>query len=115
MRLARMKNSPCPRIVMAAAVLLLSSLFAVSGRSQAPEQSPSGVSDEQGAALLARMCNDCHDSATVIQQRRTKADWQSVLTKMIENGASGESKDFEALFAYLCRTHGEVHINDAPA
>ena len=110
-----MKNSPCPRVVMAAAVLLLSSLFAASGRSQAPEQATNGVSDEQGAALLARMCNDCHDSATVIQQRRTKADWQSVLTKMIENGASGESKDFEALFAYLCRTHGEVHINDAPA
>jgi Helix-hairpin-helix motif len=91
-------------------------LFATAARSQPAGQSPTGdASDEQGAALLVRMCNDCHDSAGVVAQRRTRADWQSVLTKMIENGAAGEPRDFEALFAYLCRTHGQVYINDAAA
>jgi hypothetical protein len=115
MSVPNMKNAPFAGIAMAASVLLVSSLFAVTGRTQAADPSSGSGSDEQGAALLLRICNDCHDSASVVQQRRTKADWQSVLTKMIENGAAGDPRDFEALFAYLCRTAGEVYINDAPA
>ena len=102
------------RTALAASALLLSTVFAATARSQSAEQPPAAsAADVQGAALLARMCNDCHDSARIVEKRRTKADWQNVLTKMIENGAEGESRDFEALYAFLCRNHGEVHINDA--
>jgi competence ComEA-like helix-hairpin-helix protein len=111
-----MKNAPGFRLAIAASALLISALFTATARSQSAEP-PSAASpaDAQGAALLVTMCNDCHDSARIVEKRRTKADWQNVLTKMIENGAAGDPKDFEALFAYLCRTHGEVHINDAPS
>ena len=101
------------RLAFAVAALLLLTAFAAGPRTQSPEQPAASAADAQGAALLVRMCNDCHDSARIVEKRRTKADWQNVLTKMIENGASGESQEFEALFAFLCRNHGEVRINDA--
>jgi competence ComEA-like helix-hairpin-helix protein len=70
--------------------------------------------DDAGAALLARMCSRCHDAARIVEKRRIRSDWQDVLLKMIEKGAEGGEKDFEALFAYLVVTYGHVYINQAP-
>jgi competence protein ComEA len=69
---------------------------------------------EAGAALLDRMCSRCHDAARIVEKRRTRTDWQQVLLKMIETGAEGGEKDFEALFAYLAQTYGLIYINQAP-
>jgi competence ComEA-like helix-hairpin-helix protein len=60
------------------------------------------------------MCSRCHESARIVEKRRTRSDWQEVLLKMIEKGAEGGEKDFEALFAYLVATYGQVYINQAP-
>jgi competence ComEA-like helix-hairpin-helix protein len=70
--------------------------------------------DDAGAALLARMCNRCHESARIVEKRRVRSDWQDVLLKMIEKGAEGGEQDFEALFAYLVVTYGQIYINQAP-
>ena len=70
--------------------------------------------DEAGAALLTRMCSRCHDAARIVEKRRVRSDWQQVLLKMMEIGAEGGEKDFEAVFAYLVLTYGEIHINQAP-
>ena len=70
--------------------------------------------DDAGSALLARICSRCHESARIVEKRRTRSDWQDVLLKMIEKGAEGGEKDFEALFAYLVVTYGQVYINQAP-
>jgi competence ComEA-like helix-hairpin-helix protein len=70
--------------------------------------------DDAGTALLARMCSRCHESARIVEKRRTRSDWQDLLLKMIEKGAEGGEKDFEALFAYLVLTYGQVYINQAP-
>ena len=71
--------------------------------------------DDAGAALLARMCSRCHDSARIVETRRTRSDWQDMLLRMIEKGAEGDDKDFETLFAYLCSTYGRIYINQAGA
>ncbi len=73
------------------------------------------LSDEAGTALLTRVCGDCHEPAEIVEHRRTRADWQDILTKMIEKGATGARADFDALLAYLCATRGEIHINLAAA
>jgi competence ComEA-like helix-hairpin-helix protein len=75
---------------------------------------PETQADDAGAALIARMCSRCHESARIVEKRRTRSDWQEVLLKMIEKGAEGGEKDFEALFAYLVATYGQVYINQAP-
>jgi competence ComEA-like helix-hairpin-helix protein len=69
--------------------------------------------DDAGTALLARMCSGCHESARIVEKRRTRSDWQQVLLKMIEQGAEGSEKDFEALFAYLLAAYGQIYINQA--
>lgn len=81
-------------------------------RVQAPAQS---ASDEAGAALFVKMCSECHDSKRIVSQRRTSADWEDTLRKMIEEGAEGTEKDFEAVFGYLVRNYGKVFINSAKA
>ena len=45
--------------------------------------------------------------------RRTSADWEDTLKKMIEKGATGSDKEFEAVFDYLLRYYGKVYINTA--
>ena len=47
--------------------------------------------------------------------RRTKSEWQDVLTKMIETGATGSETDFEKVFGFLRRHYGKVYINAADA
>jgi competence ComEA-like helix-hairpin-helix protein len=49
-----------------------------------------------------------------VAQRRTRADWEDELNKMIEKGAAGSEKDFENVFAYLLRNYGKVAVNLAP-
>lgn len=113
-----MRNPAPSSLVFAASVLLVSTLFVATGRTH-PAERPSSLpvvqtaADEAGATLLVSLCNKCHDSARIVEKRRTKADWQDTIVKMMEKGAAGESQEFETLFAYLCRRHGEVYINAA--
>ena len=45
--------------------------------------------------------------------RRTGAEWEEVLTKMIEKGATGTEKEFETVYGYLLRNFGKLNINAA--
>ena len=85
------------------------------GQSAAPLPSASAApADDPAAGLFVRMCSaSCHDSARVVGLRRTKAEWQDQLLRMIEKGAIGEEKEFETVFGYLVRNHGRVYINSA--
>lgn len=101
---------------VAASALVASTLFAAGPRIQSPaQQSAADASEAAEAALVSRMCGgQCHVPAEVLTKRRTKIDWQDVLDRMVEKGATGASKDFERVLAYLCRTYGEIYINRAP-
>jgi competence protein ComEA len=59
------------------------------------------------------MCVKCHDGARITAIRRTKSEWEGVLTKMIERGAQGTEEDFLAVFGFLRRHYGKVYINTA--
>ena len=107
-------KSASSRLLLPACALLIWALASSTASMQSAAQ-PAAAADEPGAALLVKMCNDCHDSERILTPRRTKDDWQSVINKMIEYGAMGDPKDFETLFAFLVRAHGQIHINDAPA
>ena len=108
-----MKSAPLFSLVFAASVLVVSTLVSATPVRQSEPPATATASDDPGAQLLTRMCNKCHDSSRIVERRRTKDDWQDVLLKMIEKGATGEEKEFEAVFGYLCRNHGEIYVNDA--
>jgi len=83
---------------------------------QVAGQEPSArPADDPDAGLFTEMCSQCHDTSPITAMRRTKSDWQEVLTKMIEKGATGSEADFQKVFGYLQRHHGKVYINAAPA
>lgn len=85
----------------------------------APQDAPAGqpvaLPDTPNTPLFVRMCSDCHDAGRVVARRRTVAEWEDTLRKMIEEGAEGSEKDFEGVFDFLVTNFGSVFINGARA
>ena len=54
-------------------------------------------------------CNRCHDAARITALRRTKTEWEEVINKMIERGATGSEEDFMTVFGFLRRHYGKVY------
>lgn len=101
-------------IGLAACALIASTLTAAAPFSRPPAQQPAaGPADDPAAELFAQMCSKCHDGARITAVRRTKPEWEEVLTKMIERGAQGSEDDFQTVFGYLRRHYGKVYINTA--
>jgi len=98
-------------ITLGCAIALSSSRVSAGER----RQNGAGAPDEEGPALFARMCSDCHDSKRIVAKRRTSSEWETTLKAMIDEGAVGTAKDFEAVFNYLVHTYGKVFINTAPS
>jgi competence protein ComEA len=100
---------------LGAALLILTTLTAApSGQTGAQPQSSGNPADDPANELFIQTCNRCHDAARITALRRTKTEWEEVINKMIERGATGSEEDFMTVFAYLRRHHGKVYINTAP-
>ena len=99
---------------LVAGALLAATLSAAAPLTHPSAQQPAGTpTDDPAAELFSAMCVRCHDGARITALRRTKAEWEDVLTKMIEKGAMGSEDDFLTVFGYLRRHHGKVYINTA--
>jgi competence ComEA-like helix-hairpin-helix protein len=105
-------KTPLFSIGAAACVLIAATLMAAATPSQSAIQQP-GPTDDPAAELFTQMCVKCHDGARITAIRRTKSEWEGVLTKMIERGAQGTEEDFLAVFGFLRRHYGRVYINTA--
>jgi competence ComEA-like helix-hairpin-helix protein len=101
--------------VAIAASALIATALTVPVVSYVPVQQPAGVADDPTTELFMQMCHRCHDAARITAIRRTKSEWQEVLTKMIERGATGTEDDFVKVFEYVRRHYGKVYVNDAKA
>ena len=64
---------------------------------------------------FTRLCSRCHDGARITAMRRTSTEWEEVITKMIERGATGTEQELNSVFEYLLATFGKVYVNTAPA
>ena len=110
-----MVRTPSLAIGIAACALVLSTMVAATPRQGATQQVPAKPADDSSHPVFVRLCTDCHDEAQAIASRRTSADWEDTIKKMIEKGATGSDKDFETVFDYLLRWYGKVYINTAKA
>ena len=103
-------------LASAAGALLASTLLTPAPVLHSSAQQQSGsAADDPAAELFTQMCSRCHDGARITAMRRTRAEWEEVLTKMIEKGATGSEEDFLNVFGYLRRHYGKVYINAATA
>jgi competence protein ComEA len=109
-----MKHMGSLGLGMAACALVASTLIAAAPVNHATTRQTSSASDDPAAAVFAQTCAKCHDGARITAMRRTSAEWEDVIKKMIEKGAQGSEKDFETIYDYLLRNYGKVFINSAP-
>jgi competence protein ComEA len=100
---------------IASCTLVVSTLIAAEPRRQAATQQAQAAADDPAAAVFTETCAKCHDGARITAMRRTSAEWEDIIKKMIEKGAPGTEKDFEIVYDYLLRHFGKVFINAAPA
>lgn len=100
---------------IAAAALVGATLIAAAPVNQAVAQQAQAAADDPAAGVFAETCGKCHDAARITAMRRTSAEWEDIIKKMIEKGAPGTEKDFETVYDYLLRHFGKVNINAAPA
>jgi len=101
-----MKNSPSLVLGIAASALLSSLSFVARPAAQSAPPPAASAENDAAASLYQQTCGECHDSVRIVSKRRTKAEWQDVINKMIEEGATGSGKDFENIFGYLLRHYG---------
>jgi competence ComEA-like helix-hairpin-helix protein len=92
----------------AAASLILMAIGAVA--SAARGQDPA---DDQSAGAFHRVCSSCHDAQRILATRRTRTQWEEIIGKMIDRGATGTDEDFTAAEDYLLKVSGRVNVNRA--
>lgn len=72
---------------------------------------PNGPGKEE----VLKLCRDCHELDTVIQDNRTREGWKKTVAKMGERGAEGTDEQFEAIINYLTKNFGRINVNTATA
>ena len=91
-----------------ASSLILIAVVAVATAARA--QNPA---DDQSAGAFQRVCSSCHDAQRILATRRTKTQWEEIIGKMIDKGATGTDDDFTAAEDYLLKISGRVNVNRA--
>jgi competence protein ComEA len=100
---------------VAAATLLLSTFVVATPSQQTAPKESAKVAEDPDTGLFITLCNECHDMKQIVSRRRTRADWEEIINKMVEKGLVGSPGDLDTVFAYLNRNYGKVFINRAPA
>lgn len=65
-------------------------------------------------AVFQKVCTTCHAMDNV-GGRRTRAQWEDLLYKMIDLGAKGSNKEFQTVLEYLASEYGRVNVNRGSA
>lgn len=72
--------------------------------------------NDPAAPVFTNVCGKCHPKERVTAMRRTRSQWEEVITTMITTrGAQVSDEDFDTVLGYLTREHGRVNVNRAPA
>src|SRR5262249_39335311 len=98
-------------------VFILASAVCAFRRPHAPVQGAQARPQEgpQAKEALQKICGSCHALDKVTSSRRSRAQWDETLDKMVSLGAKGTEEEFAAIFAYLVRRYGRVNVNAATA
>jgi competence ComEA-like helix-hairpin-helix protein len=95
------------------AALLVAALGAISQDPQKPEvKSPEDTKAEE---TFTRNCVKCHPADRIAGSRRTRTQWEEVMTTMqTARGAVISDEDWDVIQTYLVKHYGRVNVNRAP-
>ena len=87
------------------------------GFQQDPQKAESrSPEDIKGRRAFTRNCVKCHPSDRVAGSRRTRTQWEEVMTTMpTARGAVITDEDWDVMQTYLVKHYGRVNVNRATA
>lgn len=95
-----------PAIVLSAALAA-----ALVGMTQDTGDLPEGP----GKAAVIKFCDNCHGLDKFAGDRKSKSDWDSILTQMADEGLELTDEEYETVIGYLSKYLGKVNVNQATA
>ena len=96
------------RVTLLVAVALAATGIAVS---QKADRDTATAEDKK---TFETVCGTCHTSE-MVNEIRTKDDWNATVGEMAKIGAKGTDEQFERVRRYLLRNWTKVNVNTAPA
>jgi cytochrome c5 len=72
-----------------------------------PVQEKDPLPEGEGKKLVVKICTDCHGAEQIVAKKRTKDEWNDVVSDMVQKGATGKDDEFEAIVAYLAKNFGK--------
>ena len=97
-----MKRSRLIVLVLAA----LAVAFALAGCGRGPTPSLSGISPNDGQALVSVACSHCHPIDRVNAARKTRAGWTATIARMRSHGLQVTTQQAQAIVDYLTKRDG---------
>lgn len=82
--------------------ILLTAILACGGLAFADTDLPEG----KGKDLVESACSQCHGFERIVRQSMTAEQWRGTLREMLENGATLNPDDWDAVVAYLAKNFG---------
>jgi cytochrome c5 len=76
--------------------------------SSATASAPSASSE--GMTILQNSCSVCHETAVVTGSRKSAADWDATLDRMISQGATLSPTDLASLKAFLVANYSDKPV-----
>lgn len=102
-------------IVLVACAMVVATQVPASGGATLPPRAQENAEDP-AARVFTNVCTKCHPRERVLVMRRTRSQWEEVITTMITTrNAQISDEDFDTVLGYLTREYGRVNINRAPA
>jgi competence ComEA-like helix-hairpin-helix protein len=96
-----------PFVVSIAAGLIPAGVFVTAAHQDA---------SDPDVRVFANVCGKCHPKERAVVTRRTRSQWEEVITTMITTrNAQISDEDFDTVLGYLSREYGRVNVNRAPA
>lgn len=95
-----------------AVLALAAAVISLPARAQAPA---AAQAEDPGKALVASACTVCHQLEVVTAQHHTGPEWEDIIGKMVDRGATLTDAEQDQVHAYLTKNFGVEGAPAAPA
>jgi competence ComEA-like helix-hairpin-helix protein len=69
--------------------------------------------EDEGFETVQAICADCHEAERIADQRRGRAEWQTLVEDMAARNGVATEDDINVIVAYAMRHFGRVNVNRA--
>ncbi len=86
-------------------LLVVIGILNACGSAETPTTAPDAVAE--GQQLLEARCVECHNLSKTTDARKTPAEWEATVARMVNKGASLSAAEQAVLIEYLAETYAK--------